>query len=125
MADIWIMDSRSYHLLHLYSHILSLRVMLGRSIGSGMPCQESRSIYHSFRVERFLRDLKKTATLTSGQRVAAGAVGVLVPGIFTGQFLRFFLLLERIHLLDRHICCKCHQKVDENKKEQTCGRAGR
>jgi hypothetical protein len=34
---------------------------------------------------RFLRDLKKTATLSGREKVAAGAVGVLTPGIFTGS----------------------------------------
>jgi len=36
---------------------------------------------------RFLRDLKKTAALTGRQKVAAGAVGVLVPGFFTGMYV--------------------------------------
>ena len=43
-------------------------------------------LHHSFGEARFLRDLKKLATLTSGERATAGALGVLVPGIFTGSF---------------------------------------
>jgi Domain of unknown function (DUF4646) len=43
--------------------------------------------YFTNRGTRFLRDLKKTATLTGREKVAAGAVGVLVPGIFTGSSL--------------------------------------
>jgi len=48
---------------------------------------------------RFLRDLKKTATVTGREKVAAGAVGVLVPGIFTGSSLR---PLVRKYILDIH-----------------------
>jgi hypothetical protein len=105
-------DFRWYHHLHRFSHILFLRVMSEKLIGSGDFRRKSKMLDCSFGEDRFLRDLKKTATLTSGERATAGALAVFVPGIFTGSFpqLRFEPLLN---ILDRFVCCELRKKVDE------------
>jgi len=61
--------------------------MLEKAIGSGRSCQERPILYHLSGEARFLEDLKQTAKLTTGQKIAAGAVGAIVPGVITSSSL--------------------------------------
>jgi hypothetical protein len=45
-------------------------------------------LYHSSGYERFLGDLKKTATLSGGQKLAAGGASLVAPSFVTGLFFR-------------------------------------
>jgi hypothetical protein len=100
--------------------------MFEKLTGSGESLSKAHAIDNCFtnRETRFLRDLKKTARLSGGEKVAAGAVGIFVPGVFAGSSLRPLVRKNWIFISTvRRVCCKYHQEVDEEQEEQTCGRA--